>query len=62
MSGVLDMLGKDKVPELEKMFKLYMRAPETIKFLTDKFAAYINSTGDRFKDDPAISKGPIGEY
>lgn len=58
-SGVYNMLDKGKVDDLENLFLLFSRVPESLIPLARNFQDYIEKCGKKFNNDENLNKNPI---
>lgn len=60
-SGVLAMLEKSKNEELQSLYKLLKRVPETLDNLASKYSRFLEGQGNAINNDAQIIKQPL-EY
>lgn len=60
-SGVMVMLEKSKSDELQSLFKLLKRVPETVENLASKYCRFLELQGNQLNNDNTLIKQPL-EY
>jgi hypothetical protein len=54
------MFKLDKKSELEQLYKLFSRVESTFIHISEKFQAFIKSTGEEYINDAKLKKNPLG--
>lgn len=60
-SGVTVMLEKSKKDELQSIYRLLKRVPETVEYLASKYSRFLGALGNNLNQDNQLSKQPL-EY
>lgn len=58
-SGCASMFKHAKLQELELMYRLFLRVPETLSFMTQKLHKYTKEKGDSVTSDEGLKKEPM---